>query len=577
MTTSSVKPYGFFLDTISSYGNAPIGSVIMGETSVKNQAKINKDGYYFGISAAFWSGQLGPDGITRKGTTGDAAKSWSLITAANNNNAIKNLTGQAKALAINEAALVYPVELDPSIRKEDPASWFYAQNFQVKYEAKAAENYALVTTALWAANQLYPNTKIIPVFDSYYVKGLNLTPSIVADVNKLTKPLGIPALSKISAEPPANLGTQWNMISTLFNNGLIDGWIGDIYGYPPNDPTNLSGKLPTPYSPFYSKNPAPYALQSRADYIKTKPTINSDYYDPKGIMPFNASIDFNGDLTVPVGYSPSSQLTPVVWPYPTTVFAPIDSPAPISNPISLLPESILTSDGYTQFTDTDDSLIGQADINHKMMGGNDSVEIIGGNNNFVNGNRGKDNFKVRGGDNSIYLGGADIDTFEIFAGVDNYFNGQKGEDRFVIRDGLVKVLGGDDIDLIEVLGAADGSQVNGNKGEDTIIGSVAGVTYHGGADADLMIVSQGDVYGDKGVDTFRGVSGEGYAVIQDYSIGEDLVEINMEGSWSNVDDGLMFTDKLGDQIMLLVNIDDAQQVTMSGAGLQNLRGSTFLG
>jgi hypothetical protein len=255
MTTSSAKPYGFFLDNINSYGNAPKGSVIMGETSVKIQDNINKDGYYFGMDAAFWSGNLEPDGITRKETTtADAAKSWSLITAANTNNAIKDLTGDKKALAINEAALLYPIELNPSIRKEDTASWFYAPNFQMKYEAKAAENYALVTTALWAANQLYPNTKIIPVFDSYYVKGLNLTPSIVADVNKLTKPLGIPALSKISAEPPANLGTQWNMISTLFNNGLIDGWIGDIYGNPPNDPTNLSGKLPTPYSPFYSKS-----------------------------------------------------------------------------------------------------------------------------------------------------------------------------------------------------------------------------------------------------------------------------------------------------------------------------------
>jgi hypothetical protein len=58
----------------------------------------------------------------------------------------------------------------------------------------------------------------------------------------------------------------------------------------------------------------------------------------------------------------------------------------------------------------------------------------------------------------------------------------------------------------------------------------------------LLAVSQGDVWGDKGADTFRAVAGDGYAVIQDYTIGEDFIEIEMDGSWSNVGDGLMFTD-----------------------------------
>ena len=113
-----------------------------------------------------------------------------------------------------------------------------------------------------------------------------------------------------------------------------------------------------------------------------------------------------------------------------------------------------------------------------------------------------------------------------------------------------------------MLAAVSGSWVNGNRGEDTIIGSVAGVTYRGGADADLMIVSQGDVWGDKGPDTFRGVKGEGYAVIQDYSIDEDVVDLEMKGSWSKLDSGLMFTDDSGDQIMLLLGIGDVEQVTL---------------
>ena len=78
----------------------------------------------------------------------------------------------------------------------------------------------------------------------------------------------------------------------------------------------------------------------------------------------------------------------------------------------------------------------------------------------------------------------------------------------------------------------------------------------------MLAVSQGDVWGDKASDTFRAVAGDGFAVIQDYTIGEDMVEIEMDGSWSNVGDGLMFTDDSGDQLMLLLGVSDVEHVTM---------------
>ena len=46
------------------------------------------------------------------------------------------------------------------------------------------------------------------------------------------------------------------------------------------------------------------------------------------------------------------------------------------------------------------------------------------------------------------------------------------------------------------------------------------------------------------------------------TIGEDVVELEMDGSWSNVGDGLMFTDENGDQIMLLLGIKDAEKLTL---------------
>ena len=50
-------------------------------------------------------------------------------------------------------------------------------------------------------------------------------------------------------------------------------------------------------------------------------------------------------------------------------------------------------------------------------------------------------------------------------------------------------------------------------------------------------------------------------MIQDYTVGVDMVEIDMDGSWSNVGDGLMFIDDSGDQLMLLLGINDVEQVT----------------
>lgn len=156
------------------------------------------------------------------------------------------------------------------------------------------------------------------------------------------------------------------------------------------------------------------------------------------------------------------------------------------------------------------------------------------------------------------LGGNDF--LEVTGG-SNYVNGNLGEDTIILRGGSGQYLGGKDNDNLEVYGAEQGTSVNGNLGEDTITGAVAGVTYRGGKDNDLLAVSQGDVWGDKDADTFRAVTGDGFAVIQDYTIGEDRVEIEMDGSWSTVADGLMFTDSSGDQLMLLLGVSDLEQVT----------------
>ena len=257
--------------------------------------------------------------------------------------------------------------------------------------------------------------------------------------------------------------------------------------------------------------------------IQVDTNLDGDFDDVTDtIFTFKGSYDvskFNyvkSDDGIKVSYASDDVITPAPSP------SPLPSPSPSPEP-SPTPESIQTDDGFTQFTDADDTLLGQSNIKYRMMGGDDFLEVIGGSN-YANGNMGEDNIVLRGGFGE-YLGGKDSDTFEVFA-------------------------------------AEEGTSINGNRGEDIITGSVSGVTYRGGKDNDTLAVSQGEVWGDLGTDVFRGVAGEGYAVIQDYNIGEDVVELTMDGVWSNIDSGLMFTDTSGDKLMLLMGINDVEQVTV---------------
>ena len=278
-------------------------------------------------------------------------------------------------------------------------------------------------------------------------------------------------------------------------------------------------------------------------------TNNVVYQNIKGI-PIDIDIE---DIRIQwIGSSLSPTRTPS--PSPTPI------PSPIPSPTSPTPTPTPDADGVVTYTDADDSLTDQNNVKVRMMGGNDYVEITGGINNFANGNMGDDRFVLRSGEAGQYLGGKGSDTFEVFGGIDNYVNGNIGGDSITLNGGQGRYLGGDDSDKIDVLNAEDGTSVNGNRGQDFITGNAGGVTYRGGAGDDVIQASQGDIYGDRGADIFKGQSGDGYAVIQDYTIGEDVVELAMDGIWSKIESGLIFTDNLGEQIMLLVGINDVDQV-----------------
>ncbi len=181
------------------------------------------------------------------------------------------------------------------------------------------------------------------------------------------------------------------------------------------------------------------------------------------------------------------------------------------------------TDLRVRLSENDDRLTGQSDLNLAMRGGDDFLEVVDGFENFANGNM--------------------------------------GDDQIILRGGQGRYLGGRGKDKLEVFNTLPGSWVNGNQGDDIIYGIVKETTYRGGVDNDILSVQRGSAWGDDGLDTFVGLEGAGYVRIFDYTPGEDKVQLGMDGSWSQVDDGLAFTKTGGDRIMLLSGIDSIEEVT----------------
>ncbi|MDB4338069.1 hypothetical protein N9997_01875 [Synechococcus sp. AH-603-L18] len=180
-------------------------------------------------------------------------------------------------------------------------------------------------------------------------------------------------------------------------------------------------------------------------------------------------------------------------------------------------------DYRSSLTDQPEKLLNQKNINLRLMGGNDSIEVVDGVRNFVNGNKGDDNIVVKGG---------------------------KGQ-----------YLGGRGNDVLDVSQSQPGSWVNGNQGDDIISGGAEKTGYRGGKDNDLLVVSQGDVWGGQGADTFRAVAGVGVAIVQDYTAGEDVVQGIAGGGFNLTEQGISYG--VGDdQMLLLAGILDTTQVTL---------------
>ena len=282
---------GYYLDALSEWQNTPDGSTIIGnEKSTTFQDPINNAGRLYGFSAAL---------------NAQGAELWEKIKE------------EVNPTAILDAAFI-PGQGNSSVLKNrgDSSKWFYAQNFQITSadtggpSAKTNKVYAGVAAVLWSFNQLYPSIPCIPVFDSYYVKSLGSYDA--SEIQKLLLPI-----FDLTLNPPQQ--QQWNFLSTLYRNQLIDGFIGDIYTI------GQEGKFPVDSKPFDVS--IPYALQSIWANLPAEGGQIETVYD--GDIPVSGSIYFPGD--VPDKFDGSAYLKPIEMPIPgTTSLTPIQNPYPES-------------------------------------------------------------------------------------------------------------------------------------------------------------------------------------------------------------------------------------------------------
>ena len=372
----SPSEFGFFLD-VSGQWTKTIGTgVIIANERQSFGTAVNNDSRIFGFSAAF------EDGDT------SAMQNWNLLEG--NKTKIKSsATDQVKAQNILLSVLVkgkddkttlgvFPYSTAPDPTKGE--QWFYAQNFQVEGGTmNANEIYAQVAAITWAFKKLYPNISSIPTFDSYFVKS-NEDPFSIETINEKLATLGL-QINPITESPP---GKNWNFISTLYANGLIDGFIADNF----TDPGKIVDSLP------FSQNNIPYAMDSKYPNFTKEDNMVSNYYGFGNPMPLQASIYFDSNVDVPnTGKTPNGY-----FPDFTTKEVPLGS----NNTVGTVGNDTITG------TSSSDNI-------HGLLG--DDKIIAGKGNDQINGNAGNDYLAGGLGDDRSW-GGAGKDTFHLSLGSD---------------------------------------------------------------------------------------------------------------------------------------------------------------
>ena len=282
--------FAYFLDEITDKTpeEIPKNVVLIGEISEKQRDDWRRRGRIIGMSCAL-KGQNASTGFDL----------WRHIKDAD---AIPETIRNEKKVAkkILHSALIYPEEFQTekeSIPSQKRGHTIWMQDFEfTPGRAETNDVYAGITALLWAGRTLLGDqASIIPVPASSIFKNLG-HPDLdeVFKKPKYLKALDLRNLNKTN--PKKESKGQWNFLSVLKHNKLIDGFLGQQYSENNNDA--LPGSISKDTRDFDPSTPLPYAILSNIEQLRNTSIGKrpwASYHD--GELPFQGGVYFAGGMS----------------------------------------------------------------------------------------------------------------------------------------------------------------------------------------------------------------------------------------------------------------------------------------
>ncbi len=186
--------------------------------------------------------------------------------------------------------------------------------------------------------------------------------------------------------------------------------------------------------------------------------------------------------------------------------------------------------------DTNDDRMFGEDGNDMMWGGRGDDRMYGGaGNDILRGNDHNDILEGNDGDDMLY-GGAGND--ELDGGDENGRNedNNDGNDRLFGEAGNDELYGGGGDDALD--GGSGNDELYGGYGKDTLTGGSGRDELYGGEGDDTLDGGRDDdeLFGGPGQDTFRFRRGDGDDVIEDFTPGEDRIDLRAFTNIAGIDD-----------------------------------------
>ena len=270
----------------------------------------------------------------------------------------------------------------------------WAQDFEFQPGVAATNDvYAGVTAVLWAGRQVLSHDlpsgqspmKIVPVPSSSLFKTLGDPTHGYLDTQLILKGgSGTPYLAALGLEPLPQTNTvtqtnphgEWNFLSTLYANDLIDGFLGQQYSV--NNPAAVPGSVSEDTLAFYPGHAVPFAIQSAHDL----PTQLQGPHDLIGSPPWPSR--HAGDLPFGAGvYWAQAAIDPLSAEIPAVAFDPADFLTPTPQPLAEIPASAaglidLNADGVRDLVWRSDAAAGHVGWVRDAAGAVVAQRFLGG-------------------------------------------------------------------------------------------------------------------------------------------------------------------------------------------------------